>query len=111
MIGLARSLGNTLTVKGNVVLVLSPFAASVAVAMTCKVKVPVKPVGAVIEILSHCHWLMSIRALLGLAVKLRVPSVKVAPAGIADTCKDTFSEPSVSLGAATMLDSLIGPSL
>jgi hypothetical protein len=42
------------------------------------------------------------------AVKLRVPSVRRAPAGIACTCSASVSEPSVSDRAAPMADSLIG---
>ena len=55
--------------------------------------------------------LMSTPVLLGLAVKVLIPSLSLAPTGIADTTRDKRSEPSVSLAVAIMLDKRIGLSL
>ena len=95
----ASATAATVTSMVPTVLAVSPFAASVAVAVTVSWKLVSAFAGGVMVSAARVQPVIATEVLPTVAVKLLAPSVSVAPTGIAETVRLKLSEPSVSVRA------------
>ena len=94
-----KSGARTVTARLADVVALSPLAVSVLVAVRVSVKSLASLAGGVTVRAESVQPVMSAVVLPAVAMKLWVPSLSVAPTGIAPTCRARVSEPSVSTSA------------